>query len=75
MGEGDPIYEKPHTVFMLVNNLTEEEYYNLYPQMQGVPRNVGPMDPDEVNRLFALRTRLKKVPIIRGNRPQNELSG
>lgn len=75
MGEGDPIYENPHTVFMLVNNLTEEEYYNLYPQMQGIPRYVGPLDPDEVNRLFALRTKLKKVPIIRGNRSQNELSG
>lgn len=71
----DLIYKKTHTVYMQIKDLTEGEYFELYPQMQGVPRYIGPLDPDEVNRLFALRTRLKKVPTIRGNRPQNELSG
>jgi hypothetical protein len=71
----DLIYENPHTVFMQIKDLTEEEYYELYPQMKGIPWYVEPLAPDEVNRLFALRSRVKKVTTIRGNRPQNELSG
>jgi hypothetical protein len=41
----DLIYEKPHTIFMKIKYLTEEEYYELYPQMKGIPMVYGTTGP------------------------------
>ena len=68
-------YKNPHMAFMQIRDLIEEEYYKLYPQMKGILRYVGSLDPNEVGRLFRLRTRLKKDPLIRENKPQEEFSG
>ncbi|MCX6699345.1 MAG: hypothetical protein NTV68_05375 [Methanomicrobiales archaeon] len=73
--EMDLLNKNPHTAFMQTENLTEEKYYELYSQMEGIIRYVGSLDTNEVGRPFRLRTRLKKVPLMRENKPQDEFSG
>jgi hypothetical protein len=44
----------------IVPDLTEEEYFRLYPQMRGVPRYREPLPPEVVNDLYAHRREVNR---------------
>lgn len=45
----------------MIQHLTEEEYFKLYPQMRGQPLEVQPVSPEEVNRRYARRRQLNNT--------------